>query len=102
MKKLSYIFLLVFFLGTSKQELKANSFIEIRSFKQLAFIVASLGIAAGGTYLMSKSSRGIINKLASTLGGICMITSGLAGIVFSDAIINSIEVAIERAMQDNN
>lgn len=84
------------------QKICADSFSDSHTVKQVALIVASLGITCGGTYLISKTSKGILNKVCSLVGGSAMIVAGLAGIVLSDALLDSIQEVLEKATESSD
>jgi hypothetical protein len=79
--------------GYSQSLIHAQSYMH----EQVALIIASLGLVAGGTFLVSKTSNGIINKLCSVIGGFSMIGIGIGTAVFSKVIIYTLQDMLAQA-----
>jgi ascorbate-specific PTS system EIIC-type component UlaA len=58
--------------------------------QKAAFYLVSGVITVGGVYLVSKTSKGTISKVSSTIMGLLMIAGGLGAIVTGEKILTRV------------
>lgn len=96
-KKFISLLLCGLLLSAFAQPTRAGFLDNENAIRQVALIVSSLVLTSGGTYLISKKSKGFFNKVLSIVGGTAMVALGFTGIVLSDSILKNVDYALEQA-----
>lgn len=93
-KKIFSLLLCGLLVTTVPQKAQANFLDNKDTVRQIALIAVSLVMATGGTYLISKKSKGFLNKVCSIVGGTIMLGGGITGIALSNTILENIDHAL--------
>lgn len=101
-KKLISLLLCGLLMTTVPQKAQANFLDNKDTVRHIALIVVSLVMASGGTYLISKKSKGFLNKVFSIVGGTIMLGGGITGIVLSSTILEGIDHVLEQAAKSKS
>jgi hypothetical protein len=101
-KKIISLLLCGLLITAVPQQAQANFLDNKDTVRQVALIAVSLVMATGGTYLISKKSKGFLNKVCSVIGGAIMLGGGIAGVALSNTILENIDYALSQAAKSQS